>query len=87
MLRSLEMDKIVGALGDERIGLGVVGEDKVVSPVSLSFTDLAGRNGTGKRGNNRSLVERYKGKVKMKNDEIYWTFAWRWCCRGCSTSS
>ena len=26
-------------------------------------------------------------KVKMMDDEIYWTFAWRWCCRGCSTSS
>ena len=31
--------------------LGSFEMDKVVSPVSLSFTDLAGRNGTGKRGN------------------------------------
>ena len=38
--------------------LGSFEMDKVVSPVSLSFTDLAGRNGTGKRGNNRTLVER-----------------------------
>ena len=37
--------------------LGSLEMDKVVSPVSLSFTDLAGRNGTGKRGNNRSLKQ------------------------------
>ena len=38
--------------------LGSFEMDKVVSPVSLSFTDLAGRNGTGERGNKRTLVER-----------------------------
>ena len=38
--------------------LGSLEMDKVVSPVSLSFTDLAGRNGTGKRGNNRTVIGR-----------------------------
>ena len=38
--------------------LGSFEMDKVVSPVSLSFTDLAGRNGTGKRGNYRTVIGR-----------------------------
>ena len=46
--------------------LGSFEMDKVVSPVSLSFTDLAGRNGTGKRGNNRTLV---KKKVEERESE------------------
>ena len=45
--------------------LGSFEMDKVVSPVSLSFTDLAGRNGTEKRGNNRTVIGR---KVERESD-------------------
>ena len=49
--------------------LGSFEMDKVVSPVSLSFTDLAGRNGTGKRGNDRTVIGRKAEERESEDDE------------------